>query len=119
MTEDTKKSENNNTQSKRNVIDKCIALKEMPRIFEKIKQVWGYPEFFDYIDSLLLMEPGRESRAGLPFGIYKEIDALDRIFMKFPDEVMQPSLNRQERAHIHKLIEERAIKINYTTGDRR
>lgn len=105
--------------NKRDVIDKCIALKEMPHIYEKVKNVWGYPEFFTYIDSLLLMEPGRENRAGLPFGIYKEIDALERIFIKYPDEIMNPSLNRQERDHINQLIKDRAIKINYTTGDRR
>lgn len=112
-------SQQHGTSSKRDVINKCVALKEMPHIYEKIKKMWGYPEFFDYIDSLLLVEPGREGRAGLPFGVYKELDALERIFMKFPDEIMDSSLNREERDRIHHLIKERAIKINYTIGDRR
>jgi hypothetical protein len=119
MTAEPSNTQQDNKQSKRDAINKCIALKEMPHIFKRLEMVWGYPEFFDYIDSLLLMEPGREDRAGLPFGAYKEIDALERIFIKFPDEVMHPSLNRDERTKIHQLINERAIKINYTTGDRR
>ena len=119
MSEDQHPASHESGSSKRDAVNKCVALKEMPHIYEKVKKMWGYPEFFDYIDSLLLMEPGRENRAGLPYGIYKEIDALERIFMKFPDEIMHPSLNRSEREQIHRLIKERAIKVNYTIGDRR
>lgn len=109
----------NNSQGKRAAIEKCVALKKMPRVYEKLKSVWGFPEFFDEVDNLLLMEPGREGRAGFPEGVYKEIDALKRIFLKFPDEVMSPYLNEQERKKIKDIIEETNIRINFSTGDRR
>lgn len=116
MTDHQEQPENHN---RRNAVQLCIALKKMPHIYDRIVSMWGYPEFFEYIDTLLLIEPGREGRAGLPYGVYKEIDALEQIFIKYPDEVMNSCLNAEERKQIHALIKERAIKINYTTGDRR
>ncbi len=105
--------------SKRDAIDKCIALKKMPHVYNKIKNVWGYPEFFDTVDQMLFMEPGREGRAGFPEGVYKELDALKRVFMKFPDEVMAPNLNEGERARIKKMINEVNTRLAFSTGDRR
>lgn len=104
---------------RRDLINQCVALKAMPHIYDRLKKMWGYPEFFEYIDSVLLMEPGREGRAGLPYGVYKELDALERIFLKYPEDIMHPSLNQRERDQIHNMVRDRVIKINYTTGDRR
>ena len=106
-------------QNKRDVIEKCIALKKMPHVFNKIKNVWGYPEFFSTVDSLLFMEPGREGRAGFPEGVYKEIDALKRVFMKFPEEVMSPYLNESEKQKVRKIIHETNTRVAFSTGDRR
>lgn len=105
--------------NKRDAIHKCVALKQMPHIYNRLVKMWGFPEFFEYIDSLLLVEPGRENRAGFPYAVYREIDALERIFIKFPDEVMDKTLNQAERTYIYQLIKDRAIKVNYTIGDRR
>lgn len=102
---------------KRDAIEKCIALKKMPHIFEKLKNVWGYPEFFAFVDSLLLVEPGRD-RAGFPEGVYKELDALERIFLKFPEDVAAPELDSNERAKLKAIIREKEVKLNYTIGDR-
>ena len=110
--------EQEETGSKRDLIDKCIALKTMPHVYDKLKKLWGFPAFFNYIDNLLLMERGREDRQGLPENVYREIDALERLFIKFPDEISHPSLVAQDREDIKALIKDRAIKINYTTGDR-
>jgi hypothetical protein len=106
------------TGDKRDLIDKCIALKTMPHVYDKLKKLWGFPAFFNYIDNLLLMERGREDRQGLPESVYREIDALERLFLKFPDDISHPSLVAQDRAEIKALISERGIKINYTIGDR-
>ncbi len=105
-------------ESKRELIDKCIALKTMPHVYEKLKKLWGFPAFFNYMDNLMLVEPGRENRQGFPEPVYKELDALERLFMKFPDEIAHPTLVAQDREEIKKLIAERGIKINYTVGDR-
>ena len=104
---------------KRDAIDKCVALKQYPHVYEKLKMAWGYPEFFKVVDSMLLMEPGREGRAGFPLEVHKEIDALKRIFMKFPDEVMPRFLDQASRDEVHKIINEISVRINYTIGDRR
>ena len=119
MTEETSESSPELTAHRRDLINQCVALKEMPHIYDKLKKMWGYPEFFEYLDSVLLMEPGREGRAGLPYGVYKELDALERIFLKYPEDIMHPSLNQQERNQIHNLVRDRVIKINYLAGDRR
>jgi hypothetical protein len=107
------------TQNKRELIDKCVALKEMPHVFQRIKDVWGYPEFFDTVDNLLMMEPGREARQGFPEGVHKEIDALKRIFVKFPEEVMAPELNEAQKHIIMQEIEDIRLRVNFSTGDRR
>lgn len=121
MADDTKQPAENGDEevSKRERIHQCTALKEMPRIHSRMIDVWGRPEFFEYVDSLLLMEPGRENRSGLPFDVYREIDMLERLFLEYPDEVMDPTLNARERQQIHNLIRDRSTRINYTTGDRR
>jgi len=107
------------SNSKRDAIDICIALKKIPRVYNQLKNVWGYPEFFDTVDDFLLVEPGREGRAGFPNGVYKEIDALKRVFMKFPDEVMSPYLSEAERTRVKKIIQETNSRLSFSTGDRR
>jgi len=107
------------SNSKRDAIELCVALKKMPHVFSKIKNVWGYPEFFDTVDQMLFMEPGREGRAGFPEGVYKELDALKRVYMKFPDEVMSPYLSAAERDRVKKIILEINTRLNFSTGDRR
>ena len=107
------------SNNKHDVIEKCVALKKIPRVYDQVKNVWGYPEFFDTVDSLLLMEPGREDRAGFSSGVYKELDALKRIFIKFPDQVMSPYLSETERTRVKKIIEEINTRLAFSTGDRR
>lgn len=106
-------------EDKRNVIDKCLALKRMPHIFDKVVKLWGFPAFFTYMDNLMLVEPGREGRQGLPEDVYHELAALDKLFTDFPDEVSHPSLVARDREEVHQMIKDRKIRINYTVGDRR
>lgn len=107
------------SNKKRDAIEMCIAVKKIPRVYNQLKNVWGYPEFFDTVDTLLLMEPGREGRAGFPSGVYKEIEALKRVFVQCPDEVMSPYLSTTERARTKKMIEEINTRLSFSTGDRR
>jgi hypothetical protein len=93
-------------QNKRELIEKCVAIKSMPHVFDNVKRMWGYPEFFEYVDNLLMVEEGREGRQGFPEGIYREIAALKRLFMEFPEEIMAPELNDQARRQVYKIIEE-------------
>lgn len=104
---------------KRNALEHCEALKKMPHVYEKLKKLWGFPAFFNYMDNLMLVEPGREGRQGFPMEVYTELDALDRLFMNYPEEVCHPSLVSSDREEVKRAIRERAIKINYTVGDRR
>ncbi len=67
----------------------------------------------------MLVEPGREGRQGFPEEVYHELDALDRLFSEYPDEVAHPSLIASDREEIRKIIKDRTIKLNYTVGDRR
>ena len=103
---------------RRNAIELCIALKKMPHIFEKVKSVWGYPDFFDVVDSLLLMERGREGRAGFPEGVYKELDALKRVFIKYPDDVMPPFINDNDRRRVMNVVHDIRARLNLSTGER-
>ena len=105
--------------SKRDVIDKCVALKKMPHVYDRIKVVWGYPEFFETIDDLLMMEAGREGRSGFPQGAYKELDTLKQIFMKFPEQVMSPYLSDAEKKKVLQTIDHIKTRVAFSTGDRR
>lgn len=101
---------------KRDVIEKCIALKKMPHVFNKVKNVWGYPEFFDVVDGMLMMEQGRENRGGFPAGAYKELDALKQVFMTFPDQVMSPFLGERDRKKVKQIIEQTKTRLSFSTG---
>jgi len=100
---------------KQNAIELCIALKKMPHVFQKVRSVWGYPEFFETVDSMLLMEQGREGRGGFPEGVYKEIDALKRVFVKFPEQVMPEFLNDHDRQRVWEIIDEINARTAFTT----
>lgn len=102
---------------KRDVIEKCIALKKMPHVYNKVKSVWGYPEFFTTVDDLLMMEQGRENRAGFPRGVYKELQALKLVFLKFPDQVMSPYLGERDRKKIKQIIEHVNTRKIFATRD--
>lgn len=101
------------------LLESCTALKNMPHIYEKIKKLWGFPVFFSYMDSLMLVEQGRENRQGFPEDVYRELNTLERFFIAHTAAATHPSLTAAEREEIRQIIQERAIKINYTTGDRR
>lgn len=105
--------------NKRDAINRCVALKEMPHVYEKLKKAWGYPEFFTVVDGMLLMEPGREGRAGFSDEAHREIDALKRIFMKFPDEVMPKFLDGESRQQVKDIINNVSVRINYNDHQRR
>lgn len=101
------------------LLESCTALKSMPHVYEKIKKLWGFPVFFEYMDGLMLVEPGREGRQGFPEDAYRELTSLENFFVAHPEAAAHPSLVAADRDEIRKLIKDRAIKINYTTGDRR
>jgi hypothetical protein len=104
------------TNEKREAIELCIALKKMPHLYAKIKNVWGFPDFFETVDGLMLMEPGREARAGLPEGVYKELDALKRVFVKFPNDVMPPYINIEDRRRVRRIVDEINARLLLSTG---
>jgi hypothetical protein len=101
------------------LLENSVALKKMPHVYEKVKKLWGFPAFFNYMDSLMLVEQGREMRQGFPEEVYRELNALEHFFIENPDAAAHPSLVAADREEIRQLIRDRAIKINYTTGDRR
>jgi len=101
------------------VFDSCVALKTMPHVYEKVKKLWGFPAFFNYVDGLMLVEQGRESRQGFPEEVYLELNRLEHFFSSNPDLVAHPSLVASDREEIKKIIKDRVIKVNYTVGDRR
>ena len=101
------------------LLESCTALKNMPHVYEKVKKLWGFPVFFDYMDSLMLVEQGRENRQGFPEDVYRELNTLERFFIAHPAAAAHPSLMAADHEEIRQLISERAIKINYTAGDRR
>lgn len=102
-------SENTLPYPPADAINQVSAVKEMPHIYERLVQLWGYVEFFEYIDSLLLVETGREGRQGFPLDVYRELNLLDEIFCKHPDEVAKTA-TFLERNAIERVIKERKVR---------
>lgn len=101
------------------LIDSCEALKKLTHVYEKVKKLWGFPAFFSYMDTLMLVERGRENRQGFPEEVYRELMSLEKFFVEHPEAASHPTLIASDREEILQLIRERAFKVNYTTGDRR
>ncbi len=101
------------------LLDSCEALKKLTHVYEKVKKLWGFPAFFNYMDTLMLVERGRENRQGFPEDVYRDLMALEKFFVENPAAASHPSLVAADREEILQLIKERALKINYTAGDRR
>lgn len=55
--------------------------KNYQRIVEQIKLLWGYDEFFKYIEKLVLVEKER-SRGGFPYEVILELNILQDIHRK-------------------------------------
>ena len=77
----------------------------MPHIHKKLQLYWGYPEFFDYVDSLLTMEMGREGRQGFDDRITEELLMVRQLFIDNLEQVMAPDLKQQDRERIRKSIQ--------------
>jgi len=101
------------------LLDRCEALKKLTHVYEKVKKLWGFPAFFNYMDTLMLVERGRENRQGFPEEVYRDLMSLEKFFVENPEAASHPSLIAADREEILKLIQERSLKINYTAGDRR
>lgn len=101
------------------VLDGCEALKKLPHIYEKVKKLWGFPAFFSYMDTLMLVEQGRENRQGFPEDVYRDLITLEKFFVEHPEAASHPSLAAMDREEVRQIIEDRAFKVNYTAGDRR
>lgn len=52
--------------------------RDYPRIAEQIQLLWGYPEFYRYLERLLVMEKERE-RGGFPLEVMLELSQLQEI----------------------------------------
>lgn len=101
------------------LLDSCEALKKLTHVYEKVKKLWGFPSFFNYMDTLMLVERGRENRQGFPEAVYRDLISLEKFFVENPAAASHPSLIAADREEILQLIRERALKITYTAGDRR
>lgn len=119
MTDNIPELHSETRESGLKLLEDSVALKKMPHIYDKIKKLWGFPAFFNYMDSLMLVEQGRETRQGFPEEVYHELNALEHFFINNPEAAGHPSLVAADREEIRRLIKDRAIKINYTAGDRR
>jgi hypothetical protein len=51
----------------------------MPRICTAVTTLWGAPEFGEYMERLILVEPERVGRAGFPPNIAEELVFLYRL----------------------------------------
>lgn len=101
------------------LLDSCEELKKLTHVYEKVKKLWGFPAFFNYMDTLMLVERGRENRQGFPQEVYRELVSLEKFFVEHPEAASHPTLIASDREEIMQLISERALKINYKAGDRR
>ena len=60
--------------------------KNYHRIAEQIKLLWGYDEFFKFVEKLILVEKERD-RSGFPYEVVLELNALQDIHRKkFPNQ---------------------------------
>jgi hypothetical protein len=119
MTDKTPETKPESYTTAEEVFDSCVALKSMPHVYDKVKKLWGFPAFFNYMDGLMLVEQGREGRQGFPEEVYQELNRLEHFFASNPDLVAHPSLVASDHDEIKKIIKDRIIKLNYTVGDRR
>ncbi|MBK7353520.1 MAG: hypothetical protein IPI97_01960 [Nitrosomonas sp.] len=55
--------------------------KNYQRIAEQIKLLWGYDEFFMFVEKLVLVEKER-NRGGFPYEVILELNALQDIHRK-------------------------------------
>lgn len=86
------------------VFDQMKALPKMPRVFEKLKAYWGFPEFLEVADDMLTMEQGREGRQGFDPAIHQEVTALRHFYIENIERIMSPSLTEDEKNRIRERI---------------
>lgn len=90
-------------------INRVTALKAMPHIYQRLVQLWGCVEFFEYLDSLLLVDPERGNRQGFPLEVYRELNMLDETFCRYPNDVASRATFMEKNA-IMSAIKERDIR---------
>lgn len=101
----------------RGLIEACVELKKMPHLFRKAQAFWGYPEFFEFVDSVLMIEADESrgySRQGLPVGAYAELEMLRAAFLEQPSKVAARDLMPKQREQLEKVLLLEAERIKFT-----
>lgn len=102
-------SNNNPAYPPADAINQVVHVKKMAHIYERLVQLWGSVEFFEYLDSLLLVDPERGNRQGFPLEVYRELNMLDETFCKYPDDVATTATFMEKNA-IMRTIKERDVR---------
>lgn len=90
--------------SLRDILSACTALQSNPRIFKTVCAFWGFPEFFEVVDKLQIVEGDRGIRNGFPYEIHQELTLLCQIFMDNIEEVADPSLTPAQIKTIKEIV---------------
>ncbi|MEH6549135.1 MAG: hypothetical protein V7711_15695 [Pseudomonadales bacterium] len=102
---------------RKRLVETCTALKRLPHLYEKAQLFWGYPAFFDFVDDVLVMEPGL-TRQGLPSDVYAELERLRMAFIRYPEEISSPFLARDERERLKTIIDQESLRKSSIILDR-
>jgi hypothetical protein len=100
----------------RDLIKTCEELKKLPHLYRKAAAFWGYPEFFGFVDSVLMIEadPNRGfSRQGLPPGAYAELEMLRAVFLDKPEQVAAVDLMPMQRLELEEVLRREADRVRF------
>lgn len=100
----------------RGLVETCGELKKLPHLYRKAAAFWGYPEFFSFVDDVLMIkdDPGRGfNRQGLPPGAYAELEMLRAAFIDQPDRVAAPDLMPDQRRELDDCLRREAYRARF------
>jgi len=100
----------------RDLVKTCEELKKLPHLYRKAAAFWGYPEFFGFVDDVLMIkdDPGRGfNRQGLPVGAYAELEMLRAVFVDQPDRVAAPDLMPEQRRQLEDVLRREADRTRF------
>lgn len=86
------------------------ALKDRPHIYEQVVALWGSIDLLEYIDDVLVMERGREGRAGLDEGCIQELMILRAAFIQHSDYVFDRFSSNADRERVRALASQSGLQ---------
>ena len=89
-------------------VERYSAIERYPHVMEKLQLFWGYPEFLDYLKSIIEDDRNRV-RNGFPIDVINELVFLYNIYLDEMESVLKEKLTESQIISLNEKLKKNDI----------